>query len=307
MVNGLSIKMKRRIKKYFYSFYLLYTRLKDKIDVKLISDKDYVKRKFIKNFGVIPDIENPKRYNEYISKILLTEPDPLMVQCADKYEVRKYVSEKIGDFILNDLYGVYNNVKELENDWNNLPEQFVLKATHGCSWNYICKDKKKVNLKKIKPLFNHWLKHSFYYAQREKIYKQMTPRIIAEKYLEDETGELIDYKIHCFNGEPKFINVIVNRFSNMKLNTYDINWNFIDVTFDPHYPNDPHLNIEKPENLDQMLNFSKILSNNFNYVRVDFYIVFGKIYFGELTFTPGNGAYTSFTYEDDLYLGSFFN
>ncbi|MFW6275333.1 MAG: ATP-grasp fold amidoligase family protein, partial [bacterium] len=221
--------------------------------------------------------------------------------------VRDYVKEKVGEQILNKVYGVYDNVKELEKDWENLPDRFVLKATHGCGWNYICKDKSKASFKEIKTLFKHWLKSNFYYAQRELIYKDLTPRIIAEQYLEDESGELMDYKFHCFKGEPKFINVIVNRFSNMKLNTYDMNWNFIDVSFDNHYPNDPDWEVKKPPLFEKMIYLSRKLSEDFNYVRVDFYLVNGNIYFGELTFTPGNGAYTSFTEEDDLYFGSFFN
>ena len=298
--------MKKLLKKHFYKYFLNYLRLSSKLKTRFISDEKYVKDKFIKNFGVLPDLQNPKRYNEHISKILLTPPDQLTRQCADKYEVRKYVKRKVGEQILNDLLGVYKKINELEEDWENLPDKFVLKAKHGCGWNYICKDKSKADFNQIKILFKHWMKSNFYYAQREQVYKNLTPGILAEKYLEDESGGLMDYKIHCFKGEPKFVNVIVDRFSNMRLNTYDLDWNFIDIDFDNHYPTDPGLNIEKPPQLEKMIEYSRQLSQEFRYVRVDFYIVEGKIYFGELTFTPGNGAYTSFSPEDDLYFGSFF-
>jgi len=284
----------------------MFLRLRSKLKAKLISDKKYVNDKFIRNFGVLPDLQNPQRYNEHISKILLTQPGPLTKQCVDKYEVRQYVRDKVGGHILNDLYGIYTNTKELKEDWATLPRQFVLKAKHGCGWNYLCKDKDRVDFKHIKTLFDHWMKSNFYYAQREHVYKELMPGILAEKYLQDESGGLIDYKIHCFNGEPRFINVIYDRFTNMRLNTYDMDWNFVDIDFDDHYPTDPNLKIEKPERLDKIIEYSKQLSWDFKYVRVDFYIVDGKIYFGELTFTPGNGAYTSFTKEDDSYFGSFF-
>lgn len=271
-----------------------------------MSDKNYVKKKFRRNFRIYPDLTFPKRYNEHISKILLTSPTKLIQQCADKYEVRQYVKEKAGDYSLNTIYGLYNNTMELKEDWNNLPEQFVLKATHGCGWNYICKNKKQVDFKKLKIVFKHWMKSNFYYAQRERVYKNLKPKIIAEKYLEDESGGLADYKFHCFHGEPQFINVIRDRFSNMKLNTYDMDWNYIDVSFDNHYPNDPNWNVEKPVQFNKMIEYSRLLSKDFKYVRVDFYLVAKQIYFGELTFTPGNGAYTSFRKEDDIYFGSFF-
>ncbi len=298
--------MKKWLKENLINYYYLYSRFVAWVKLIKMSDKNYVKKKFRRNFGIYPDLTFPQRYNEHVSKILLTSPTKLVQQCADKYEVRQYVKEKVGEHILNDIYGLYNSIMELKEDWNNLPEQFVLKATHGCSWNYICKDKKQVDFKKLKIVFKHWLKSNFYYAQRELVYKNLKPRGIAEKYLEDESGGLADYKFHCFHGEPQFINVIRDRFSDMKLNTYDMDWNYIDVSFDNHYPNDPNWKVEKPVQFNKIIEYSRLLSADFEYVRVDFYLVNHKIYFGELTFTPGNGAYTSFSKEDDIYFGSFF-
>jgi len=299
--------MKKLLKKTFFKYYLFFLRHELKKKAERTSDLEYVRKKFKNNFGIYPNLENPKRFNEHISKILLTPPNKIIQQCVDKYEVRGYVAKKVGNHILNEIYGLYNSVEEIQKDWGNLPDQFVLKATHGCGWNYICKDKNKTDFKKLKILVNHWLKSNFYYAQRELVYKNLKPRIIIEKYLEDESGGLIDYKFHCFNGKPKFLNVVVDRFNNIKLNTYDLYWNFIDVNFDYKYlPNDRTLKIEKPDKFDEMLEYCQKLSAEFFYVRLDLYLVLGKIYFGEFTFTPGNGSYT-FSDKEDQYMGKFFN
>ncbi len=290
----------------FNSTRLLYSRVRLKIRRLFISDKTYVIKKFKNNFGRKPDLDFPKTYNEHISKILLTYNDPVAVSCVDKLLVREYVKKRIGNHILNDLYGVYYKVEEVKQALPGLPDSFVLKAKHGCAWNYVCKNKKDIKWNKLKMNLNHWLKSNFYYAQREKVYKDLKPGIVCEKYLEDETGGLMDYKIHCFHGKPEFINVIVDRFVEMKLNTYDTDWNFINISFSKHYPNDINLVIKSPDKLGELLKYSRILSQDFPYVRCDFYIVSNHIIFGELTFTPGNGTY-SFSEEEDLLLGDFFN
>jgi hypothetical protein len=294
-----------RVKSQHSHFYLFYTRMGLLINKLLISDRKYVEKKFLKNFGLKPELEKPQRYNEHISKLLLEYNDPLAASCADKYEVRNFIRRKLSDEILNDLFGVYTNIKEVEKDFQMFPNQFVLKATHGCGWNFICKNKDEVDFKKLKITLRHWLSSNFYYCQRELIYKDIKPRIICEKYLEDESGGLIDYKVHCFNGTPKFINVIVGRSKNMILNTYDVEWEFIDISFSRHYPNNKGIIIKKPEVFKKLLEFSSVLSNDFPYVRVDFYIVKNKIYFSELTFTPGNGSYM-FSKDEDLFFGKFF-
>ncbi len=299
-------KMKKLLKKQFRSTYLFYSRLRLKARKIFISDKTYVTKKFEKNFGRKPDLDCPKTYNEHISKILLTYDDPVAVSCVDKLLVREYVNKRIGEHLLNELYGVFYKVDEVKKALPELPDSFVLKAKHGCAWNYVCKNKRDIKWNDLKINLNHWLKSNFYYAQREKVYEDLKPGIVCEKYLEDETGGLMDYKIHCFYGKPKFINVIVDRFVGMKLNTYDTNWNFMDISFSKHYPNDKNLVIKSPDKLGELLEYSRILSRDFPYVRCDFYIVRNQIVFGELTFTPGNGAY-SFSEEEDLLLGKLFN
>lgn len=303
-VNKIS-NVKRLLKNNLLPQYYWYSRLRSRLRAKLISDERYVLSKYKRIHGELPDLRNPQTYNENITKILLTPPNDLTVQCVDKYEVRSYVEKSIGMQVLNNLIGVYYSFKELEKDFLNYPDKFVLKATHGSGWNFICRNKKSVDITKLKILINHWLKSNFYHAQRELIYKKLKPRIICESYLEDESGGLVDYKVHCFRGIPKIINVIHNRKERMILNTYDINWNYLNISFSRYYPPDPGLIIEKPKSLDQVLKISRILSEPFRYVRVDFYIVKEMIYFGELTFTPGNGAYT-FTKDQDVFLGHYF-
>lgn len=290
----------------FPKFHFQYITLKLMFSTYFLSDEEFVKKKYIRNFGHEPNLVNPEKYNEHLSKILLTPPSKTIARCVDKYEVRNYVIEKVGDDILNKFIGIYYSVKDLEKAWEKLPNKFVLKATHGCGWNYICKNKEEVNFQDVRREVKKWLKSNFYYAQRELVYKYLEPKIVCEKYLEDESGSLMDYKIHCFKGVPQFINVIVDRFSDMKLNTYDMKWNYIDVSFDSNYPSDKNAKYSKPKVFDQLIEYSKLLSEEFEYVRVDFYIVEDKIYFGELTFTPGNGAY-QFTEEQDLFFGNFFN
>ena len=170
-----------------------------------------------------------------------------------------------------------------------MPNQFVLKPTHTSGDIFICKDKEKINHKKLKKMVNKWLKRNYYFIHREWPYKYIKPRIIAEKYMEtNEQKELIDYKFFCFNGNPKVILVCSERFSsdNMCETWFDENWNFLDIIESNHRVNKK---IKKPINFSQMMEFSKKLSRDIPFIRVDFYEINGKIYFGELTFFPAAG------------------
>jgi hypothetical protein len=144
-----------------------------------------------------------------IISLVLYWRDPLAVICADKYEVRDYVKQKIGKEYLNELYGVYESIDELNKD--TLPKSFVLKCTHGSGFNVICKDKEKMDWKREFRKIKRWLRTNYYFTSQEWVYKDIKPRIICEKYLEQEnSGELRDYRFFCFNGEPKFIAVDFN-------------------------------------------------------------------------------------------------
>ena len=260
-------------------------RKKGKKEYNKISDEQYVKNLYYSYFDKNLNLENPKTFNEKINWMKLNYKTEKATICADKYEVRKYLEDRGYKWLLNDLIGVYENVDEIDVD--KLPNRFVLKATHGSGWNLIVKNKNNIKWNPWKLIMKSWLKQNFYYYGREWVYKNMKPRIICEKYLEDRNGELLDYKVYCFNGEPKFIQVDVDRFGNHTGNYYDINWN--DMPFQYGYENSGRI-IDKPKNLKEILNISRDLSKEFPHVRVDFYEVNGKLYFGELTFFTASGT-----------------
>lgn len=220
---------------------------------------------------------------------------------TDKYEVRNYVEKTIGKDHLIPLLGVWDSFDEI--DFRILPHKFVVKATHGSGYIFVCKDKSKLDLVALKKLCNGWLKENFYKKTREIQYKHCSPRIVIEKYMEDDTGELRDYKIYYFNGKPEMIQVDSNRFSNHKVDLMDTNWNLLPINVE-HFGHDKDL--KKPENLDELISIGKKLANGFLFVRVDLYTVGKKIYFGELTFVPGNGLERFDTNEYDLKLGEKF-
>lgn len=250
-----------------------------------ISDEEYVKNLYYSKFNKELNLENPKTFNEKINWMKLNYKNKNATICADKYEVRKYLEDRGYNWLLNDLLGVYENVDEINID--KLPNRFVLKATHGSGWNLIVKNKNDIKWKPWKLVMKSWLKQNFYYYGREWVYKDMKPRIVCEKFLEDKNGELLDYKVYCFNGEPKFIQVDVDRFGNHTANYYNICWGNMPFQYDDE--NSGRI-IEKPKNLKEILEISRDLSRDFPHVRVDFYEVNGKLYFGELTFFSASGT-----------------
>lgn len=260
-----------------------------------ITDLEYINSNFIKSFKRKPDLENPTLFYEKLNWFKLNYKNPLMPFVSDKYEVRKYLEDIGYGYLLNDLIGVWDKIDDF--DPKLLPNRFVLKASHasGTSWMEIVNNKTKINSKSFKLVISEWLKQKIDWLGREWHYGEMKPRVIAEKYLEDDTGELRDYKFHCFNGEAKFVNVCIGRFTkHKKFLCLDKNWNLLPYTNDAlSLP--PNYNIEKPHNINQMFKLAEDLSKPFPYVRVDFYNVNGKIYFGEFTFfdfAAFNGPYT---------------
>lgn len=208
---------------------------------------------------------------------------------VDKYEVKKIIARMIGEEYIIPTLGVWESYEQI--DFDLLPEKFVLKTTHDSHGVLICKDKEKLEHQKVKPFFDAQLKRNYYYPTREWPYKDVKPRIIAEKYMIDEveSENLSDYKIHCFNGIPKFILVCRNRFSEHGLTDdfFTPNWEHLDVRR-PTHPNSD-ITIPKPSNLTEMLELAEKLSKGIPFVRVDLYTVNGHIYFGEMTFFPASG------------------
>ena len=254
--------------------------------IKFIPDKMFLKIRYFFARGRRLNLKNPKTFNEKLQWLKLFDRNPEYTRMVDKYEVRKYISEKIGEEYLIPLIGVWDKVEDI--DFVKLPNKFVLKCTHDSQSVVICKDKNNFDKEKSIKKLSKALKRNAYYGSREWAYKNVKPRIIAEKYMTDESGiELKDYKIFCFNGAPKVIEVDFDRFTNHKRHLYDIEWNYIPASI--QYPVDPNKIINKPEKLVTMLDLAKILSKDIPHVRVDFYSIYGKIYFGELTFTHGSG------------------
>lgn len=257
-----------------------------KVMPKLFCDEYAVRRYCKRLFPKQVDLENPKLFYEKLNWYKLNAKNPLMEVCANKYTLRGYVTEKGYGEYLNNLLGVYTSVKDIDID--ALPDRFVLKASHGTHMQIIVKDKSKINWKQSKKLMKSWLRQDIYWRGREWVYKDMPHHIIAEEYMEDESGELRDYKVFCFNGVPRFIQHDIGRFVKHIRNYYYTDWTMMDMT--DYVGNDPSLEISAPVSLQEMLDIARDLSQPFQFVRVDFYEVAGRPYIGEMTFFHEGGS-----------------
>lgn len=267
-----------------------------------LPDKVYLKWKFRLIMGYKLNLRNPQTFNEKLQWLKLYDRNPEYTKMVDKYEVRKYIKEKIGEEYLIPILGVYERFDDI--DFDNLPNKFVIKCNHDSGGLVICKDKSKLDIESARRKINSSLKRNYYYSGREWPYKNVKPKILIEKYMEDKVNkELIDYKIMCFNGKPKFSFTCTERYKGgLKVTFFDLNWE--KMTFTRHYPSSD-IKINKPINYDKMLDFSKKLSENIPFVRVDWYEINGKLYFGELTFYPGCGFEEFEPKEWDLKIGKY--
>ncbi|WP_179333104.1 ATP-grasp fold amidoligase family protein [Winogradskyella costae] len=234
------------------------------------------------------DLENPIEFNAKLQWMKVFYHPKILNQLVDKYAVRSYVEEKIGAQYLNEIYGVYDKPEDVPFD--AFPDKFVVKATHTSSHNLIVTDKSNLNKKKAVKSFHNWLsKNQYYRIGQEWAYKDVPPRLIAEKYLKnDEENSLIDYKFYCFSGTAKFLEVHLDRADNHKRGFYDFDFKPLPyryVSLEKSISSD----IKRPINLEEMIKFAEILSANFPFVRVDFYSIEGKTIFGEMTFYPSDG------------------
>ena len=273
----------------------------------IMSDKTYILKRFKRVMGYNLDLNNPKTLNEKIQWLKLYHNTPLHTQCADKYAVRDYVKNKIGEKYLVPLYLSTTDPKEITPE--RLPEfPFIIKTNHDSSGGIIVKDKTKINWIEIQQSLGRRLKKNYYHHSKEKQYKDIKPRIIVEKLLIDKVGNIPnDYKIHCFNGNPKIIQVDSDRFSNHKRNLYNVNWELLPFTWSIWENNEPvwenGTTIQKPESLSTLIDLAKILSTDFYYSRIDFYVVDKEIYFGEITFHHGGGTEIIFPKKWDSFYG----
>ncbi|PEB46638.1 glycosyl transferase [Bacillus thuringiensis] len=267
-----------------------------------IPDANYLQLKYKLIMGRKLNLKNPKTFNEKLQWLKLNDRRAEYTMLVDKYEVRQYIKETIGEEYLIPLLGVYNNFDEI--DFDVLPNKFVLKPNHTSGDVFICRDKSKINYRELKSEVDKWLQREYYWLHREWPYKNVKPKIVCEKYMVDESGvDLKDYKFMSFNGEVRCSFVGLNRQSETGLNIdfYDLEWKL--MPFERHYPNSG-IKLEKPQNYKKMIEFAELLSRELPFVRVDFYEINGKVYFGELTFYPGSG-FEEFTPESyDELLGS---
>lgn len=253
---------------------------------KILPDKLYLSLRYRMILGEWPDLKNPKSFDEKLQWLKLHDHNPDYTFMADKYEAKKYVADKIGDKYIIPTLGVWDSFDEI--DFDQLPNQFVLKCTHNSGGLVICSDKSKLDMEKTREIITSSLKENYFWHGREWAYKDIQPRIIAEQYMVDESGiELKDYKIFNFHGIPKIIEVDFNRFVEHKRNIYTTDWEYLDVRI--QYPNDRSVRIEKPKCLDELLKLAGKLSEGIPHLRTDFYVINEKIYFGELTFYHGAG------------------
>ena len=259
----------------------------DNYVLRFLKDETFLKIKYRRIMKKRLNLDNPQTFNEKLQWLKLYDRKDIYTTMVDKFEAKKYVANIIGEEYIIPTLGIYEKFEDI--NFDELPEKFVIKCTHDSGGIVICKDKSKFDLKKARKKINKNLKRNFYYNFREWPYKNVKPRIIVEKYMENPNNkELVDYKLMSFNGKVKCSFVCLNRNSKEGLNVdfYDINWR--KMPFERHYKNS-NIILEKPQNYDLMIELAEKLTQNTIFLRVDFYEIEGKIYFGELTFYPGAG------------------
>ena len=248
------------------------------------------------------DLKNPKKFNEKIQWLKLFNRNPLYTTLVDKYAVKQYIADKIGEQYIIPTLGVWNKFDEI--DFDKLPNQFVLKCTHDSGSYIICKDKTKFDVDSARKKLSSALKRNYYFAGREWPYKNVFPRIIAEKYIEDRNGAIVDYKFSCFNGNVDCVMVCLDRHINdVKFYFFDKTWNL--KRLNVRGKNAPEgFTIPKPSCMDEMFEIAAKLSKDIPFVRVDLFECDGKVYFGEMTFYPDSGFDANLLPETDDYFGN---
>lgn len=274
--------------------------------LKKMDDESYLKMLYKDKFGRALNLANPQTFNEKLQWLKLYDRNPLYSELVDKYEVRKHIAAKIGEEYLIPLVGgPWNSFDEI--DFDKLPDQFVLKCTHDSGGLVICRDKSKLDLAATQKRINASLKHNYYWNGREWPYKNVKPRIIAEKYMEDpQTHDLKDYKFFSFNGQTKALFIATERHleEETKFDFFDMEFDHLD--FRNGHPN-AKVFPKKPKCFEQMHILADKLSKGIPHVRVDFYEVDGRIYFGEMTFFHWSGLVPFEPEEWDKKFGDWIN
>ena len=279
-------KIKEAIKRNPAARYLIEERKRREYQklAQTVSDRDFIEALYEKRIGRKPDLDRPTTYTEKLQWLKLNYRDPAIPRASDKYEAKKYIAERGFPALLIPTLAVYDSADDI--DLQALPAQFIIKATHGSGWNFICRDKATFNLPAKRKIMNTWLHEDLSIYGREWNYKEQTPRLIVEPLM--DTKPLVDYKFLCFNGTCKAVQVNHDANGTQYVDYYDENWNLFsdmssgtaDISGKP---------LPKPQCFDQMKTIAEQLAAPFPFVRVDLYDIHGRIYFGEMTFFPGSG------------------
>lgn len=252
------------------------------------SDERYLKFTYRLMIGQKLNLNNPQTFNEKLQWLKIHDRNYQYTNLVDKIEAKKIVGKVIGEEYIIPTLEVCNSFDKI--DWEKLPNRFIIKCNHNSGGVIIVNDKKEIDKDSLRAHFNKLLKKNYYYNGREYPYKNIKPKIMIEENIQNSNTkkQIDDYKLMCFNGKVKCSFVCSNRDSKEGLcvNFYDRDWN--PMPFERHYPKNKH-EFPKPKEYDKMVKLAEKLSKNIPFVRVDFYVVNNKIYFGELTFYPGSG------------------
>ena len=246
------------------------------------------------------DLEHPRTFNEKIQWMKLYDSTPVKTQLTDKYLVRSWIREKLGGEYLIPLLGVWESFDEI--DFQKLPDRFVLKANHGSGCNLVVEDKDSLDISAARDKFRYWMGRNFAFANGLELhYANITPKIIAEEYLENQKNDLYDYKVYCFGGRAECIAFMSGRRQDLKMTFYDLQWNRLSIMHGyPMHEDD----VPRPQKLDLLIRLAEHLAEGFAFVRVDFYMLNdGRIKFGEMTFTPTSGRVEWYPPHQDLVFG----
>ena len=250
---------------------------------------------FCKNQGLNINLDNPQTIQDKLSWLNIYDTNPLKTKCADKIKLHEYCKDVLGEDICVPIIKVYNNVSEI--NWDELPNQFVMKCNHGSGMNIICTDKSKLNKVDAINKLNRWMKDDFAFRNGfEAHYHDIEHKIFVETILGN--GDIMDYKFWCFNGEPKLWTI------NNGNGHGDIMYYHMDGSKSNLYCVKDNESYQKPRHFQEMVNYANLLSNRFKFVRVDFYEIDGRVFLGELTFTPGAMTFKYKNDDDNIKVGS---
>lgn len=247
-----------------------------------LDDRFFLEFYFFRKMGYRLNLKNPQTFNEKINWMKLYDRNPLYKQLSDKLLVRAYIGDRVGCGYLNEVIQVVDSPDQI--NWMSLPQSFVIKTTHGSAWNIICEDKNGLDIEEASSKLNKWLRSDFYRVYREWQYKDASPRIFIEKYIDcDPNYGLVDYRVFCKHGEPQLIQIELNTYTNHTRGFYSINWERLPFTY--NYPFAEVL-LPKPSNLEEMLSVASRLTQDLHFCRVDFFDEKSKLLISEMTFTP---------------------